>query len=188
VTAGVPVWDSGLARPTAHEPGWAATPRHADHCRGCDGDQVLGGRDPAPGSRDRAFRTASTQIRRTDPAMLRYPAGRFAVLGVRGPGGGSGVVGCEVVTAVSSRSSSFRDWTTSIIVLTANPMMPGRTAPDRGTGHKPVGSRPCVRSPIIGRRADRRYCAQYALGMAMADLPSGTVTFLFTDSAGSTAL
>jgi class 3 adenylate cyclase len=40
----------------------------------------------------------------------------------------------------------------------------------------------------MGRLADRHYRAQHDLGMAMADLPSGTVTFLFTDIEGSTAL
>src|SRR5215212_103519 len=39
----------------------------------------------------------------------------------------------------------------------------------------------------MGRIADRRFWAQHDLGMAMADLPSGTVTFLFTDIEGSTA-
>jgi class 3 adenylate cyclase len=40
----------------------------------------------------------------------------------------------------------------------------------------------------MGRLADRRYWAQRDLGMAMSKLPSGTVTFLFTDIEGSTAL
>src|SRR5215212_7754102 len=39
----------------------------------------------------------------------------------------------------------------------------------------------------MGRIADRRFWAQHELGMAMADLPSGTATFLFTDIEGSTA-
>ena len=49
-------------------------------------------------------------------------------------------------------------------------------------------SLPCTRSLIMGRLAERRFCAQRELGMAMANLPSGTVTFLFTDIQGSTAL
>jgi class 3 adenylate cyclase len=40
----------------------------------------------------------------------------------------------------------------------------------------------------MGRLADRRFWAQHELGMAMPDLPAGTVTFLFTDIQGSTAL
>src|SRR5215207_4909116 len=39
----------------------------------------------------------------------------------------------------------------------------------------------------MGRLADRRFWAKHDLGMAMADLPSGTVTFLFSDIEGSTA-
>src|SRR5829696_9146287 len=38
----------------------------------------------------------------------------------------------------------------------------------------------------MGRIADRRFWAQHDLGMAMAGLPSGTVTFLFTDIEGCT--
>src|SRR5687768_11667456 len=81
-------------------------------------------------------------MRRTDPAKLRYPAGRFAALGARGAGGGSGVVGGVVVTAVSSRASGSREWTTPIIAMTAHPMVPGRTSPARRTGLWPVGSPP----------------------------------------------
>jgi hypothetical protein len=138
----------------------------------------VGGGDPAPGRSDRAFRTAATQMRRTDPAKLRYPAGRFAALGARGAGGGSGVVGGELSTAVSSRSSGFREWTTPIIAMTSTPMVPGRSSSARRTGRWPDSSFPCRRSPIMGRLADRRYSGQRDLGMAMADLPSGTVTFL----------
>ena len=70
-TGGIPLWGSGLARLTAHEPGWATTPHHADRGGGRDGDQVVGGGDPAPGRSDRAFPTAATQMRRIDPAKLR---------------------------------------------------------------------------------------------------------------------
>jgi class 3 adenylate cyclase len=37
------------------------------------------------------------------------------------------------------------------------------------------------------RLANCHFCAQHELGMAMADLPSGTITFLFTANEGSTA-
>jgi class 3 adenylate cyclase len=37
-------------------------------------------------------------------------------------------------------------------------------------------------------RALRHFFPQHELGMTMADLPSGTVTFLFTDIEGSTQL
>ena len=127
MTGGIPLWGSDLSRPMAHEPR-ATTPRYADRSCGCDGDQFLGGRDPALGSSDRALRTASTQIRRTDPAKLRYPAGRCAALGAGVASGVSDVVGGELVTAASSRSSGCRERPTPIIAMTNDLMMPDRSS------------------------------------------------------------
>jgi hypothetical protein len=71
---------------------------------------------------------AATQMRRTDPAKLRYPAGRFAALGAGGTSAVSGVVGGELVTAASSRSSGFRERTTPIIAMTIDLMVPDHSS------------------------------------------------------------
>jgi hypothetical protein len=47
------------------------------------------------------LRTASTQIRRTDPANLRYPAGRLEVSGAGDASGTSRAVGGDMLMAAS---------------------------------------------------------------------------------------
>jgi hypothetical protein len=96
----------------------------------------------------------------------------------------------ELVSAVSWRFSGVRERTTSIIAMTEQPMVPGGPGPDGRNGPWPVGSPfvPPVGDMIIGRSADCLCWAQHDLGMAMFDVPSGTITFLFTDIEGSTTL
>ena len=135
MTAGVPVWDSGLARPTAHEPGWATTPRHAIAAEGVTAIRswvaAIRLQEAVTGLSGRLPRRSGEPIRRSCGIQL-------AVLPPWVPG-----VPVAALVSWGARWSlqsphvlpAFGSWTTPIIVLTANPMMPGRTAPDRGTGH-----------------------------------------------------
>ena len=181
-TGGIPI--ATPLRSTAGTNGWATTPRHADRGRGRDGDQVVGGSDPAPGSSDRALRTACHADAANRSAKLRYPAGRLAVWFCwccfrRLWCGGRWSLQCPHVLP------TLGEWTTPLSPsLSPDGTWPART--NRRTGLWPSDpARP--RSPIMGQCADRRYWAQRDWGW-LWPISSGTVTFLFTDIAGSTAL